>query len=142
MTVFGMAVSFFILNFENLLDMSLYPVLLKDMAVIALGIACYMSLFTFIGTVMKKSILFGLVFSFGWENVIQYFPGSTQKFAVVHYLKSLLPHQYSGNAFSILLFQLEPTSPGVAIAVLLVLLVVFLTAACLVFSQKEYILED
>ena len=142
MTILGMAVSFFILNFEKLLDLSLYPILLKDMGVIILGIVGYTAFFTFIGTLMKKSILFGLVFSFGWENVIQYFPGSTQKFAIAHYLKSLLPAQYSGNAFSILLFQLEPTSSGAAIAVLLLLTVAFLVLAGIVFTRKEYILED
>jgi ABC-2 type transport system permease protein len=142
MTVIGMAVSFLILNFENMLDLSLYPILFKDMGVMVIGVACYMGFFTFIGTLMRKSILFGLVFSFGWENVIQYFPGSTQRFAVVHYLKSLLPSQHSGSRFSILLFQLEPTSPGTAIAVLLLLTIVFLALASYVFAKKEYILED
>ncbi len=142
MIVFGVAASFFILNFEKLLDFSLYPILLKDVGVLGLGVFCYMAFFTFIGTFMRRSIIVGLLFSFGWENVIQYFPGSTQKFAIVHYLKSLLPTHYSGGKFSILLFQLEPTSTGMAILALVLLTSVFLTLACYVFSWKEYILED
>ena len=35
----------------------------------------YTALFTFLGTFLKKSILIGLAFGFGWETVIQYFPG-------------------------------------------------------------------
>lgn len=142
MILVGLVAAFIILNFEKLLDSSLFVLLIKDMGVLILAIICYMALFTFIGTFLKRAILLGLVFSFGWENVIQYFPGSTQKLAIVHYLKSLLPSQYSGGKFSILLFQLEPTSSATAIFVLLLLTGIFLVSACYVFSRKEYILED
>ena len=142
MVAIGLVASFFILNFEKLLDFSLYSILLKDLGVLSLGVICYMALFTLIGTFLRRSIIVGLIFSFGWENVIQYFPGSTQKFAIVHYLKSLLPSHFSGGKFSILLFQLEPTSTGTAIAVLFLLTSVFLALACFVFSRREYILED
>ncbi len=141
MTGVGLLFAFLILNGDNLLDFSLYKILFRDLAALTLGLICYTAFFTFIGTLLKKSILFGLVFSFGWENVIQYFPGSTQRFAIVHYLKSLLKAPTSGG-FSFLLFRLEPTPPGVAILMLLVISGIFLFLACLLFSQKEYILQD
>lgn len=141
MTAVGLIPSFLILNINDLLDFSLYGILLKYGLALILGLICYTSFFTFIGTFLKRAILFGLFFSFGWENVIQYFPGSTQRFAIVHYLKSLLPFP-SGGRFSFLLFRLEPTPPGVAILTLLLITAVFLFLACLFFSQKEYILED
>ena len=141
MTLMGVFLCFFILNLDHLFDFSLYKILLKDMLVLSLGLICYTAFFTFIGTFLKKSILFGLVFSFGWENVIQYFPGSTQRFAIVHYLKSLLPTP-TGGKFSFLLFRLEPTSPAVAVCMLLLITVIFLTLAGLMFTYKEYILED
>jgi len=136
----GVIFSFLILNVNHLLDFSIYKILLRDIGVLTLGVICYASFFTFLGTFLKKSILFGLVFSFGWENVIQYFPGSTQRFAIVHYLKSLLP--YKGGKFSFLMFRLEPTRPGIAILALFLISAFFLVLACLFFSQKEYILED
>ena len=136
----GIVLSFVILNINNLADFSLYLTLLKNMGVLTLGLICYTAFFTLVGTFMKKSILFGLVFSFGWENVIQYFPGSTQRFVIVHYLKSLLPQ--TGGSSSFLMFQLEPTPPVTSVIVLFLLTGVFLLVACLVFSQKEYILED
>ncbi|MCJ7581219.1 MAG: ABC transporter permease [Candidatus Aminicenantes bacterium] len=138
----GLVASFFILNFEKLLDFSIYPLLLKDFGILSLGVFCYMALFTLMGTFLRRSIIVGLIFSFGWENVIQYFPGSTQRFAIVHYLKSLLPTHYSGGKFSILLFQLEPTSAGAAVFMLVLLTGVFLALACSIFSRREYILED
>ena len=126
---------------KDLLDFSLYKLLFKDLAVLTLGVMCYTAFFTFIGTFMKRSIMFGLIFSFGWENVIQYFPGSTQRFAIAHYLKSLLPTSSPGR-FSFLLFRLEPTPPAMAVFMLLLLTAVFLALACLVFYFKEYILDE
>lgn len=141
MTTLGILIAFLILNVDSLGDIALYGILFKDMAVLSLGLFCYMAFFTLMGTVMKKSIMFGLIFSFGWENVIQYFPGSTQKFAIAHYLKSLLPTPTT-ERFSFLLFRLESTPPAVAIGILLFLSILFLTAACVIFSSREYILQD
>ena len=141
MTLIGMTICFFILNFDSLLDFSLYKILVRDMGVLSLGLVCYMSLFTFVGTFLKKSIIFGLFFSFGWESVIQYFPGSTQRFAIAHYLKSLLPSS-TGGKFSLLLFRLESTTPGVAVGMLFLITTVFLALSCVVFSRKEYIFGD
>ena len=141
MTLVGLLICFLILNVEHLLDLSLYKILLRDALVLVLGLICYMSFFTLVGTFLKRSILFGLIFSFGWENVIQYFPGSTQRFAIVHYLKSLLPSQ-TGGRFSFLLFRLEPTPPIMAVLMLFIIAGVFLFLASLFFSQKEYILQD
>lgn len=137
----GVIFSFVILNIDHLYDFSLYKILFRDMSVLTIGLICYTAFFTAVGTILKKSILFGLIFGFGWENIIQYFPGSTQRFTIVHYLKSLLP-QPRGGRFSFLLFRLEPSSTGTAILMLLLITAVFLGIACLLFSQKEYILED
>lgn len=139
--VAGIILAFIILNFENLLDLSLYKVLFRDIGVLLLGLICYTAFFTFLGSAIKKSILFGLIFAFGWENVIQYFPGSTQKFTIVHYLKSLLPAPVS-DRFSFLTFRLESTSPGMSIFMLFLIAAGFLFLACLVFTYKEYIFED
>ncbi len=141
MVVFGVTLSFVVLNMDHLLDASLYLILIRDLGVLTLGMACYTAFFAFVGTFLKKSVLFGLIFSFGWENVIQYFPGSTQKFTIIHYIKSLLPAQ-AGGRFSFLLFRLEPSSIWFAIVMLFLITAVFLISASFLFSRKEYILED
>ena len=141
MVTLGVVFSFLVLNLNDLLDVSLYRVLLRDVAALALGLMCYTAFFTFVGTILKKSIMFGLIFSFGWENVIQYFPGSTQKFTIVHYLKSLLPSVSRGR-FSFLLFRLEPSSTGTSILMLFLIAAVFIVLGCVLFTYKEYILKD
>jgi ABC-type transport system involved in multi-copper enzyme maturation permease subunit len=141
MVVFGVIFSYLILNVDKLLEFSLYKILFKNLAVLILGLICYTAFFTFIGAFLRRSIMFGLIFSFGWENVIQYFPGSTQRFAIVHYLKSLLPVP-PAEGFAFLLFRLEPTPPGLAVLMLFLITAGFLGFACLVFHWKEYILQD
>ena len=136
----GTVFSFFTLNAERLLQPSLYLELFRALAVLSLGLMTYNAFFTFFGAVFRRAIFFGLVFGFGWENVIQYFPGSTQRFAIIHYLKSLLP--YSASKVSILTFRLEPTAPAPAVLVLFLITAVFLGLACLAFYWKQDIPED
>ena len=40
----GLVLSFFILNFDKLLDLSLYSILLKDLGVLSLGVICYITI--------------------------------------------------------------------------------------------------
>jgi ABC-type transport system involved in multi-copper enzyme maturation permease subunit len=141
MVALGLLFSFTILNLDRLADASLYLVLLRYGGVLSLGIIAYAAFFTFLGSFLKRSIFFGLLFSFGWENVIQYFPGSTQRFAIAHYLKSFLPGPSPGR-FSFLTFRLEATRPGLALLMLFLITAGFLALACLLFSKKEYLFED
>lgn len=136
-------ISFVILNVDQGFDSAGALAMIKGLGVLILGLLAYMAFFAMVGTFLKKSILFGLFFSFGWENVVQYFPGSTQKFTIMHYLKSLLPvGSAGGGRFAFLTFRLEPSPPVAAIVTLLFLTALFLGAACLIFSRKEYIFED
>jgi hypothetical protein len=133
------------MNAARLADARLYLTFFSYLGVLGLGILAYTAFFTFLGTLLKKAILLGLVFGFGWENIIQYFPGSTQRFSIVHYLKSLLPYRPmggGGKGVALLLFRLEPTSPALAVLMLAVVAGVFLALACWVFRTKEYLYEE
>lgn len=141
MVSLGLLFSFAVLNIDRLLDGSVYLTLFRYWGVLILGILAYTAFFTFFGSFLRRSIFFGLLFSFGWENVVQYFPGSTQRFAIVHYLKSFLPASSSGR-FSFLTFRLEPAKLSIALLALFLITAVFLALAGLLFSLKEYILED
>jgi ABC-type transport system involved in multi-copper enzyme maturation permease subunit len=145
MVTTGVVLSFMILNMEQLLRFSVWLILGRSLGVLVLGLVCYTAFFTLVGTFLKKSVLFGLFFCFGWESIVQYFPGSTQKFTIMHYLKSLLPAASSGGAsgpLSFLFIRLEPSSPAAAVVTLAILTAVFLGAAGFVFSRKEYIFVD
>ncbi len=105
-----------------------------------LALFCYSTLFTALGAFMKKSILLGLFFVFGWESVVQYFPGVTQKFTIIHWVKSLLPIPPGEGGF--LIFQLQPSPALESVVVLIAAGLLFLYIAVFIFERKEYILSD
>jgi ABC-2 type transport system permease protein len=105
-----------------------------------LALFCYSALFTAAGAFMKKSILLGLFFVFGWESVVQYFPGVTQKFTIIHWIKSLLPIPPGEGGF--LIFQLQPSPPLQSVLTLLAAGLLFLWLAVFIFERREYILSD
>jgi ABC-2 type transport system permease protein len=145
MVAVSLAASFFIMNAARLSDPALYVTFLGYLGVLGLGILAYGAFFTFLGALLKRAIIVGLIFGFGWENVIQYFPGSTQRFSIVHYLKSLLPYRPGaggGRGVALLLFRLEPTAPFLAALALAAIAGVFLALACGLFRTKEYLYEE
>ncbi|MCP5050005.1 MAG: ABC transporter permease subunit [bacterium] len=139
----GLLLSFIIINLNRFGNMAHVKSFFSFTAVGLLALVTYMAFFTLLGTVMKKSILLGLLFIFGWENIVQYFPGSTQKFTLIHYIKSMLPYSDDGGGFlRFLMKRLEPSSTVESVTVLVIILVVALALASYVFKNKEYILSD
>jgi ABC-2 type transport system permease protein len=140
----GFLLSFIIINVNHFGNMVHVSEFLSFMGVGILALIAYMALFTLMGVLMKKALVLGLMFIFGWENVVQYFPGTTQKFTISHYLKSLLPftNQSSNSILSILTNLLEPSSTVESITVLLLLTVITLVGACYIFQNKEYVISD
>jgi ABC-2 type transport system permease protein len=139
----GLILCFFIINFDRLSNMLYVKEFLSFMGAGVLALFAYMGLFTLMGAIMKKSMVLGLLFIFLWENIVQYLPGVTQKFTVIHYIKSLLP--YSGGKASFLHFLMartQPSSTAGAVIMLLLILVATLAMASYVFQKKEYILSD
>lgn len=106
-----------------------------------LAILAYNSFFTLLGTLMKKSVLLGLLFIFFWETAVQYVPGTTQKLTISHYVKSLLPVNLA-NTENPLAVNLQPSPSLESILTLLVLTLLFLTLSAFVFYKKEFTLSD
>ena len=118
--------------------------LLKDLALLTLGLAVYGGVFAFVGAKFKRPLLIGLVFIFGWEQAALAFPGYLKKFTVAYYLQSLVPHAMpSDNALSMIQGIFRDT-PSLASSLfwLAVILVVFLAAAAWVVERREYVLEQ
>ena len=74
--------------------------LVKDLALLALGLAVYGALFAFIGAKFKRPLLIGLIFVFGWEQAALAFPGYLKKFTVAYYLQALVPHAMPNDSAS------------------------------------------
>ena len=119
--------------------------LLKDLALLARGLAVYGAVFAFIGAKFKRPLLIGLVFIFGWEQAALAFPGYLKYYTVAYYVQSLVPHTMPNDGSALSLIQgMFRESAGMASSLLslLVIWAVFLWIAAWVVERKEYILEQ
>jgi ABC-2 type transport system permease protein len=118
--------------------------LLKDLALLALGLAVYGSLFAFIGAKFKRPLLVGLVFIFGWEQAALAFPGYLKKFTVAYYLQALVPHAMPNDNTLSLIQGIFRENPPLATSLfwLAAIWITFLAAAAWVVERREYVLEQ
>ena len=119
--------------------------LVTDLGLLAIGIAAYGALFTLVGAVMKRPLVVGLVFAFGWEQLAMLLPGYLRRFTLAYYLQALVPHAMpaeSGVA-SILqsVFSETPTAL-VSVTVLAAVTVGSLILAVRAVERREYVLEQ
>ena len=118
--------------------------LVKDLGILAIGLAVYGALFALIGALLKRPLLVGLVFAFGWEQVALLMPGYLKRFTVAYYLQGLVPHAMpSDGAMSLLetVFRDVP-SAGASLFWLLVALAASLYLAARTVERREYVLDQ
>jgi ABC-type transport system involved in multi-copper enzyme maturation permease subunit len=118
--------------------------LVKDLALLALGLAVYGALFAFIGAQFKRPLLIGLIFIFGWEQAALAFPGYMKKFTIAYYLQGLVPHAMPNDGVVGLLQGIFRESPGLGTSLfwLAAITAVCLTLAAWVVERREYVLEQ
>ena len=119
-----------------------FPTLLTDLGLLVLGLASYGALFTLVGTVMKRPLVAGLVFVFGWEPVAMVMPGYLRQFTLVYYLQGLVPHAIPTEGIASLLATVFSDTPSVltCIAALALAFVVSLLLAMYSVERREYVL--
>jgi ABC-2 type transport system permease protein len=118
--------------------------LIKDLTLLAFGLAVYGAVFAFVGAKFKRPLLIGLIFIFGWEQAALAFPGYLKRFTVAYYLQGLVPHAMPSDSVMSLIqgiFRESPTLFG-SIAGLLAIWAVFLVLGAWVVSRREYVLEQ
>jgi ABC-type transport system involved in multi-copper enzyme maturation permease subunit len=118
--------------------------LVKDLTLLALGLAVYGAVFAFIGAKFKRPLLIGLVFIFGWEQAALVFPGYLKYFTVAYYLQALVPHAMPNDTAVSLLQNIFRENPSLATSLLGlgVIWAVFLALAAWVVERREYVLEQ
>ena len=118
--------------------------LLKDLVLLAIGLAVYGAVFAFIGARFKRPLLVGLIFIFGWEQAALVFPGYLKKFTVAYYLQAMVPHAMPNDSVVSLIQGIFRETPSLveSLVWLAVILVVFLWLAAVSVERKEYVLEQ
>ena len=125
-----------------------FPDLLKDLALLAVGLAVYGALFALVGALFKRPLLTGLVFIFGWEPVVIVVPGYMKRFTASYYLQGLVPHAMpeDGGVTSLVLQVLQANeilpSTTVSLVGLAAIVIGGLALAVRLVERREYVLEQ
>ena len=118
--------------------------LVKDLVLLALGLAVYGALFAFVGAKFKRPLLIGLIFIFGWEQAALAFPGYLKKFTVAYYVQGLVPHTMpNDNVLALVqgIFRESPTLAGSLVG-MAIIWALFLAVAVSVVERREFVLEQ
>jgi ABC-2 type transport system permease protein len=121
-----------------------FPSLLKDLGMLVAGLTAYGAVFALVGTRLRRPLIVGLVFAFGWEPGVMLFPGYLKRATVAYYLQALVTHEMPQDSAVSLLMQVFREVPGVltSLASLAVIVVLALWLAGRAVEQREYVLEQ
>jgi ABC-type transport system involved in multi-copper enzyme maturation permease subunit len=121
-----------------------FTALVKDLAILAVGLAAYGALFAFVGARLKRPLLFGLLFVFGWEGFVLALPGYFKQLTVAHYLQGLVPHAMPTDTTLGALQAVLMRLPGFweSVTGLVVISVGALWLAMRTTASREYLLEQ
>jgi ABC-2 type transport system permease protein len=121
-----------------------FPDLLKDLLLLALGLAVYGAVFAFVGAAFKRPLLIGLIFIFGWEQAVMAFPGYFKKFTVMYYLQAIVPHAMPADGVVSMIQALFRETPGLGTSLFFLGLIwaVLLSWGAQKVAKKEYVLEQ
>lgn len=121
-----------------------FPTLIRDLLLLAAGLAVYGALFACVGAWLKRPVLAGLFFAFGWESFAMAIPGYLKRFTVAFYVQSLVPHAMPQDSLiSLMQSFFRETVP--ALHSLLALAVIAggaLALAARAVERREYVLEQ
>ena len=117
----------------------------RTSAMLAVGLAAYGAVFALVGARLKRPLVVGLVFAFGWEPAVLLFPGYLKRLTVAYYLQALVTHEMpQDSAVSMLLqvFHEVPSVAGQPAVRWRVIVAVALWLAGRAVEQREYVLEQ
>jgi ABC-type transport system involved in multi-copper enzyme maturation permease subunit len=104
-----------------------------------LTLVAYGAFFALLGVLLKRPVIPGLMFLYGWE-LLANLPGYLPRFTLTAWLRSLVHHRPAQEGLSGLFQQVLPAGQG--LAVLIGVSAALLAAAAWIFSTREYVLEQ
>jgi ABC-type transport system involved in multi-copper enzyme maturation permease subunit len=121
-----------------------FPSLVKDLGMLVVGLAAYGAVFALVGTRLKRPLVAGLVFAFGWEPGVLLFPGYLKRATVAYYLQALVTHEMPQDSAISLLMQVFREVPGPfgSLLSLAVIIAITLWFAARAVEQREYVLDQ
>src|SRR5437762_6456167 len=121
-----------------------FPSLVADLGMLAVGLASYGAVFSLVGARVKRPLVVGLVFAFGWEPTVLLFPGYLKRMTVAYYLQALVRHEMPQDSAVSVLMQVFHEVPSVTASLLVLagVVVVALWLSGRAVEQREYVLAQ
>jgi ABC-type transport system involved in multi-copper enzyme maturation permease subunit len=121
-----------------------FPALIKDLCMLVLGLISYGAVFAWVGARLKRPLLIGLVFAFGWEPSVLLLPGFLKHATVAYYLQALVPHVMPPDSTVTVLMRVARSAPSIetSLAVLALITLTALWSAARAVETREYVLEE
>jgi ABC-2 type transport system permease protein len=121
-----------------------FPSLLADFGMLVVGLAAYGAVFALVGTQLKRPLVVGLVFAFGWEPAVLLFPGYLKRLTIAYYMQALVTHDMPQDSPVSMLLQMFHEVPSVAVSLLTlgVVVAIALWLSGRAVEQREYVLEQ
>ncbi|PWT83669.1 MAG: hypothetical protein C5B57_06435 [Blastocatellia bacterium] len=121
-----------------------FPALIQDLGMLVVGLIGYGALFAWVGARLKRPLLIGLVFAFGWEPAVLVLPGFLKHATLAYYLQALVPHVMPQESTVTLLVRVVQSAPSVktSLTVLALITLAALSSAARAVETREYVLEE
>ena len=121
-----------------------FPSLAADLGMLAVGLAGYGAVFALVGARVKRPLVVGLVYAFGWEPAVLLFPGYLKRATVAYYLQALVPQAMPQDSAISVLMQVFQEVPSVATSLVCLagITVATLWLAGRAVEAREYVLEQ
>lgn len=140
----AMAVFFLIVPMREGRVGAAFPTLVADLGMLMLGLAAYGALFAWVGARLRRPLVIGLVFAFGWEPAVLFLPGYLKRLTVAYYVQGLVPHAMPDQPAASVLLRVVRDVPGLGMAVagLVLLTLASLLFAARTIERREYVLNQ
>jgi ABC-2 type transport system permease protein len=111
---------------------------------IAAGLASYGAVFALVGARVKRPLVVGLVYAFGFEPAVLIFPGYLKRATVGYYLQALVPQAMPQDSAISVLMQVFQEFPSVATSLICLAGITLgtLWLAGRAVETREYVLEQ
>lgn len=123
---------------------NLFPSLLEDLGMLAVGLAAYGAVFAWVGARVKRPLVTGLLFVLGWEPTVLLVPGYLRRVTVAYYMQALVPHAMPQDSAISTILQGFTEVPTVAASLLALagITLGLLWLAARTVETREYVLEQ
>ena len=118
--------------------------LAKDLGMLVAGLAAYGGLFALGGARLKRPLMFGLLYVFGFETLVLALPGSFKQLTVAYYLQGLVPHAMPTDSTVSVIQSIFLRLPGLTESLVGLVTIggVSLWLAARTVTAREYVLDQ